>query len=152
MKIYTLKSKIILPVSMETCWNYFSDPKNLQKITPPDMHFNITSEPSDKMYPGQIITYRIKIFPMISVSWVTEITHVKDHEYFVDEQRFGPYKFWHHRHSFRETESGIEMTDLVHYAVPFGIIGRLAHKLIIKKKLKNIFDFRTARLKAEFRQ
>ncbi|MGE5497318.1 MAG: SRPBCC family protein [Syntrophothermus sp.] len=152
MKIYTLISKMILPVSMETCWNYFSDPKNLQEITPPDMHFKIISEPSGKMYPGQIIPYRIKIFPMISVSWVTEITHVKDYEYFVDEQRFGPYKFWHHRHSFKETGSGIEMTDLVHYAIPFGIIGRLAHKLIIKKKLKNIFDFRTAKLKAEFHQ
>ena len=150
MKIYKLEAKQILPVTKSECWKFFSDPKNLQNITPPEMNFEIKSDLPAKVYAGQIIVYRIKLFPGIKVSWVTEIAQVIEEEFFIDEQRFGPYKFWHHQHRFIETTEGIEVHDLVHYAVPFGIIGRLIHKLFIKGKLDNIFAFRKTILKEIF--
>ena len=93
MKIYKLETKQILPVTKSECWKFFSDPKNLQAITPPDMDFEIKSDLPEKVYPGQIIIYRIKLFPGIKVLWITEITQVIEEEFFIDEQRFGPYKF-----------------------------------------------------------
>lgn len=148
MKVYKLEQKQILPISKARCWEFFSDPGNLQVMTPPELDFKIRSELPGRMYEGQIIIYRIKIFPLIYVTWVTEITHVRDYEFFIDEQRFGPYKFWHHEHIFREVNEGIEMTDRVHYAIPFGPIGRLMNTLVIKRRLKNIFSFRREFLKA----
>lgn len=150
MKTYTLEKKQFLPIDKETCWNFFSDPSNLQKITPPDMDFEIISGADKKMYAGQIIVYRIKLFPGIKAGWVTEITHVQTGEYFVDEQRFGPYKFWHHKHFFNETAGGMEINDIVHYALPFGIFGRLAHLFFVRKKLENIFNFRAHYLENYF--
>ncbi|MGE5431589.1 MAG: SRPBCC family protein [Syntrophomonadaceae bacterium] len=147
MKVYRLESKQVLPIGKNECWKFFSDPGNLQKMTPPELDFKIQTELSEKMYPGQIIIYRIKIFPLIYVTWVTEITHVTDYEFFIDEQRFGPYKFWHHQHIFREVSQGIEMTDRVHYAIPFGLMGRIMNSLVIKKKLNKIFSFRREFLK-----
>lgn len=150
MKIYTLEAKQFLPITKSDCWNFFSDPRNLQRITPPDMNFEIKSDLPPKVYPGQIIIYRIKLFPGIKVSWVTEITQVVEEEFFIDEQRFGPYKFWHHQHRFMETSNGMEICDLVHYAVPFGIIGKVMHRLFIKPKLNNIFKFRRETLGLKF--
>lgn len=107
------------------------------------MGFKITSDPGDgKMYPGQIISYVVSPVLGIPMSWATEITHVLDKSYFVDEQRFGPYRFWHHQHWFREVEGGIEMTDIVNYGLPLGFIGRLANTLFVKSKLMEIFDYR----------
>lgn len=103
------------------------------------MDFEIKSELPPAIYPGQIIIYMIKLFPGIKISWVTEITQANEEKYFIDEQRFGPYKFWHHQHIFTEVSNGVSVQDIVHYAVPFGIIGRFAHFAFIKQKLaKNI--------------
>jgi len=132
-----------MPVSLEDAWSFFSSPANLKKITPPYMGFHITSDLGDgNMYPGQIITYIVTPVLGIPMSWATEITHVVDNRYFVDEQRFGPYAFWHHQHWFTEKDGGVEMTDIVHYALPFDPLGRLVHKPLVRKKLEEFFDYR----------
>lgn len=144
MNFYSIKRTHLLPISITEAWDFFSSPKNLQKITPPDMGFIITSDKTDaeKMYAGQIITYIIKPMLGIPVKWMTEITHVKEGEYFIDEQRFGPYKLWHHRHSFKQTPNGVEMTDVVNYVLPFGFIGSIAHALFVRKRVEYIFEYR----------
>ncbi len=143
MKIYTLKKDQFLPISLDQAWDFFSSPVNLKKITPEYMGFKITSEFGDgKMYPGQIISYVVTPVLGIPMSWTTEITHVLDKKYFVDEQRFGPYSFWHHQHWFREVEGGVEMTDIVNYGLPLGFLGRMANALFVKSKLQEIFDYR----------
>jgi len=148
--VYTLSAKQTLKISMEEAWDFFSSPKNLAKITPVEMGFDITSAEPEKMYAGQIITYKIKIFPFVPSNWVTEITHIENHSYFIDEQRFGPYRMWNHEHHFLETKNGIKMLDRVMYKLPFGLIGKLAHSLFIKKKLEHIFCFRAKILEKLF--
>jgi ligand-binding SRPBCC domain-containing protein len=150
MKIYTLKTKQIIPVSLDEAWDFFSSPKNLKTITPPYMGFDITNDVAEKMYAGQIITYTVRPLFNIPMTWVTEITHVKDKEFFVDEQRFGPYALWHHKHFFKAIDKGVEMTDQVDYALPLGILGQLAHPIIVKNKLKEIFDFRYKKVEELF--
>ena len=150
MKIYKLESKQILRITKNECWDFFSNPKNLQEITPPDMDFEIKSDLPERVYPGQIIVYRIKLLPGIKISWVTEIKNVKEKEFFIDEQRIGPYKFWHHQHKFAEIENGIEIQDIVHYSLPLGIIGQTMHRLFIKQKLNNIFQYRRNILEEKF--
>ena len=152
MNFYSIKRTQHLPVSVEEAWEFFSSPNNLQKITPPDMSFMITSDKKDgeRMYAGQIITYIIKPMFGIPVKWMTEITHVKEGEYFIDEQRCGPYKLWHHRHSFQKTATGVEMYDEVNYVLPMGIIGSIAHRLFIRKRIEYIFDYRREILKSMF--
>ncbi len=140
--IYTLKTKQLLNTDLETAWEFFSSPKNLVKITPKHMAFEITSGETKAMYPGQIITYKVSPFPGIRANWVTEITHVKDREFFVDEQRFGPYSMWHHEHIFEETKEGLIMWDKVSYKLPLGVLGRMVHPLIVKNKLTQIFTYR----------
>jgi ligand-binding SRPBCC domain-containing protein len=144
VKIYPLKSETFLPTTLDKAWDFFSSPLNLEKITPPDMNFVVTSdyEQGSKVYPGMIITYKVSPLLGIKMNWMTEITHVKAKEYFVDEQRFGPYALWHHQHHFKEVDGGVQMTDLVHYAIPYGFIGRLANTLIVKNKLKKVFAYR----------
>lgn len=151
MKIYRIVHKQILHFTKADCWNFFSDPKNLQRITPPDMDFEIKSELPASIYPGQIIIYQIKLLPYIKINWVTEITHVVEGNYFVDEQRFGPYKFWHHQHLFNEVENGMEVQDIVNYAIPFGILGRLINSLFIKSRLDKIFQYRKDYLESSFK-
>jgi ligand-binding SRPBCC domain-containing protein len=151
MQVYKLEYSQVLPINRTECWKFFSDPQNLQKITPPEMNFEIKSELSHEIYPGQVIIYRIKLFPGIKINWVTEITHVKEENYFVDEQRFGPYKFWHHQHLFKETGEGMEIKDIVHYSIPLGIIGRIMNNLFINNKLENIFKFRKEYLSNRFK-
>ena len=114
-----------LPISVPEAWSFFSDPRNLPRITPPSLGLEVTSDLPGKMYPGMIVTYRVRPIPGVPVDWVTEITHVREPSLFVDEQRFGPYRFWHHEHHFREVEGGVEMVDLVLYALPLGGIGRV---------------------------
>jgi ligand-binding SRPBCC domain-containing protein len=150
MKIYRLEQRQILPITKTECWKFFSDPRNLQNITPPDMDFVIKSDLPGTMHAGQIIIYGIKILPGVILTWVTEITHVVENNFFVDEQRFGPYKFWHHQHSFNETENGMEVQDIVHYAIPFGILGRLVNSLFIRTRLNKIFQYRKDYLKTLF--
>ncbi len=143
MKIYRLERNTLLHTDLDTAWKYFSAPSNLNEITPNDMEFTILSPDAHKpMYQGMVIEYRIQPFPLVSFRWLTEITHCSDKKFFVDEQRFGPYSFWHHQHHFEETPQGLMMTDIVHYALPLGPLGQLAHALFVKKKLKHIFDYR----------
>lgn len=141
--VYTLKTQQTLPISLEKAWDFFSSPGNLAKITPAKMGFIITSGKQEQMFAGQIITYKIGIFPGIKSNWVTEITQVKEKAYFIDEQRFGPYKMWHHEHHFEPTDKGVLMTDRVTFKIPFGIFGRFAYLAFIERKLNQIFNFRT---------
>jgi ligand-binding SRPBCC domain-containing protein len=151
VKIYNLQRKQILPISLEEAWSFFSSPKNLRKITPDNMGFDIRyMSGGNNTYPGQIIIYKIKILGGLRVSWVTEITHVQDKNYFVDEQRFGPYALWHHQHHFKTTDEGLEMTDEVNYAIPFGFVGRLAHWLFVERQVNAIFDHRYKVLETYF--
>jgi ligand-binding SRPBCC domain-containing protein len=143
LKIYTLKKEQFLPITLEKAWDFFSSPVNLKKITPDYMGFQITSDLGDgKMYPGQIITYVVTPVLGIPISWATEITHVVDKKYFVDEQRFGPYSFWHHQHWFEAVEGGVKMVDIVNYALPLGFLGRMANTFFVKAKLNEIFGYR----------
>ncbi|NWF89147.1 MAG: SRPBCC family protein [Ignavibacteriaceae bacterium] len=150
MKIYQFKTSQFLPITIEKAWEFFSNPNNLPKITPPWLNFKVTSQPQNKMYAGMIITYLVRPMLNIPTTWVTEITHVNAPHYFVDEQRFGPYKFWHHQHIFREANNGIEMEDIVSYAVPFGLAGWLLNKILIEKKIIEIFSFRSKALEKIF--
>lgn len=150
MTIHTLEQEQRLPISLDAAWEFFSSPRNLDEITPGDLGFKIVSLPGEKMYEGQIITYKVKIAPMLWVPWVTEIKCVDEGRSFVDEQRFGPYKFWHHRHTFEEIPGGVLMRDLVHYGLGFGPIGAIAHAVFVGAKLKSIFDFRKNELAGKF--
>ena len=146
MKIYELKTVQNLPIGINEAWEFFSNPNNLSVITPEWLNFKVTSKLPDKMYAGMIISY--KVHPVLGIpnTWVTEITHVKEPFYFVDEQRFGPYKLWHHQHHFKETDNGVEMTDIVNYALPFDPISRPLNSLLVEKKVKDIFKFREKKL------
>jgi ligand-binding SRPBCC domain-containing protein len=142
-KVYSIKTVQVLKISLDEAWAFFSSPKNLQKITPQKLGFQIISKHhGEKMYPGQIIEYKVSPILGIPLYWMTEITHVEERKYFVDEQRFGPYQLWHHQHHFKETAEGVEMTDIVHYKLPLGILGDIANVLMVKKQLKEIFDYR----------
>jgi ligand-binding SRPBCC domain-containing protein len=142
-KVYSIKTVQVLKMSMEEAWDFFSSPKNLEKITPSHLGFKIISKHhGDKMYAGQIIEYIVKPIMGIPIYWMTEITQVSEKKYFIDEQRFGPYSLWHHQHHFKQTAEGVEMTDIVHYKLPLGILGDIAHFLFVKKQLKGIFDHR----------
>ena len=150
MKIYTLHKKQNLPISVDEAWDFLSDPRNLKTITPDYMGFHILSGADRPMFPGQIIQYIVTPVLGIKTKWVTEITHVKDKEYFVDEQRFGPYALWHHKHFIKPIEGGIEMEDIIDYKVPMGILGQMVHPILVKPKLEEIFNYRTTKLEALF--
>ena len=148
---YSLRAVQKLPVSIETAWDYFSDPSNLQSITPPAMGFKVISHHhGERMYPGQIIEYKIKPLLGISLYWMTEITHVDPLRLFVDEQRRGPYRLWHHQHQFKSIEGGTEMTDIVHYQLPFWLLGKIAQVLTVKKQLRQIFQYRYTKIEELF--
>ena len=148
--IYTLTSEQKLPISLEKAWEFFTLPTNLDRITPKEMQFEITNNPSAKTYLGQIITYKIGILPFIKSNWITEITHFEspnknDHKssFFVDEQRFGPYAMWHHEHHFQKiSDREVLMTDIVNFKLPFGILGDLMTGNYVRNKVKFIFESR----------
>lgn len=141
--IYTLTSVQILPISMDEAWDFFSKPTNLDRITPKEMKFEITNNPPDTTYLGQIITYKIGILPLVKSNWVTEITHFVDRKFFVDEQRFGPYAMWHHEHHFEELPDGtVKMTDIVNYKLPMGWLGNLLASGFVKAKVRGVFESR----------
>ena len=142
MKLYQIKWKQILPMTLDESWDFFSDPRNLPKITPPSLNLKITSDLPEKMYQGMIITYKVHPFLGIPSIWVTEITQVKDKRFFIDEQRLGPYKFWHHQHHFKEIDEGIEMTDIVNYALPLDPLSRPLNSLLVGTKVEKIFEYR----------
>ena len=146
MKIYRFTKSQLLPITIDKAWAFLSDAKNLKKITPDYMGFNIIEKEDTKMYAGQIIQYIVTPILGIPTKWVTEITQVKDKSYFVDEQRFGPYSLWHHKHFIKEVDGGVEMLDIIDYKIPFGLIGRIANPILVKPKLNEIFDYRKQKL------
>lgn len=151
MAFYQLTRIQKIASNKQELWDFISTPGNLSKITPPHMGFEIMSGGGlEKMYPGMIITYKVSPLLKIKLKWVTEITHVTDGRYFVDEQRIGPYKMWHHQHLLEEIEGGVQMTDIVTYQPPYGFLGAIANALFIRKQLRTIFDFRNNALEKRF--
>ena len=151
MKIYHLKRKQILPISIDEAWDFFSSPANLSKITPTEMNFNVLYiSGGEKTYAGQIIHYKLKVLSFFKIRWTTEITHVQRPDYFVDNQLFGPYSLWHHQHHFKSIAEGVEMTDELNYAVPLGLFGRFVNWLFVAREVNAIFDYRFIILKKYF--
>jgi ligand-binding SRPBCC domain-containing protein len=144
MKIFELYTEQIVDTDLKNAWDFFSTPLNLSKITPVKMHFEVLSkDAAEKIYAGKLIEYNVRPILNIKMHWLTEITQVKENEYFIDEQRFGPYAFWHHKHFFKPIHNGVLLIDHLHYALPFGILGRIVNALFIQKKVKAIFEYRT---------
>ncbi|MEZ5199586.1 MAG: SRPBCC family protein [Bacteroidales bacterium] len=151
MGFYQFRRELKINASLEDVWDFISSPKNLKEITPDYMGFDITSKGlPEKMYPGMIISYQVKPLLGIKTTWVTEITQVKDKAYFVDEQRVGPYSVWHHEHFIEAIPNGVLMKDIVSYKPPMGILGSIANALIIKKKLREIFEYRSRAIENKY--
>lgn len=140
----------ILPITLAEAWDYFATPHNLNEITPDNMTFEIQSDVPERMYEGMFIEYRIRPVLNVPLKWITEITHVKEQEFFVDEQRVGPYKIWHHEHHFKAVEGGVLMTDILHYDIGKSVFGYLAGVLFVHNKVKSIFDYRFKKLENYF--
>ncbi len=153
MPLYQLIKEQKVPCSIDEIWDFISSPANLKEITPDYMGFDIMSEDlPDKMYPGMIIAYKVSPLLGIKTTWVTEITQVRDLEFFVDEQRVGPYSIWHHQHHISPIPGGVLMRDIVSYKPPLGILGAIANQLIIKGKLQEIFGYRIKAIEKRFGQ
>jgi ligand-binding SRPBCC domain-containing protein len=150
MKTYRLIRRQVLEADILAAWQFFSNPSNLHLITPPWLDFRITSPVSESVYAGLIITYRIRPLAGIAIPWVSEITHVDAPRFFVDEQRHGPFRFWHHQHRLQSVSKGVEKTDEVHYRLPGGLLGIFFHAVLIRRKLDEIFDYRKTALKKIF--
>ena len=143
MKVKRKEWQQFIPRPLDEVWQFFSRPENLNEVTPGDMSFEILSPITGiPMYEGMIIQYKISPFLGIKMDWVTEITHICEGEYFIDEQRFGPYALWHHQHHFQEQDGGVMMTDLLHYKVPYWIVGDIADALFVDRQIETIFSFR----------
>jgi ligand-binding SRPBCC domain-containing protein len=150
-KVYSLKSMQRIPIPLAQAWDFFSKPDNLKEITPSNLGFSIVSQHhGEQMYAGQIIEYKVRPVLGIPMYWMTEITHVQDQQFFVDEQRFGPYSLWHHQHHFKTVPGGVEMTDIVHYKLPLWFLGDIANSLFVKKQLQGIFDYRFKKVEELF--
>ncbi|MEI7627795.1 MAG: SRPBCC family protein [Bacteroidota bacterium] len=150
-KVYSIKTVQKMPISLEQAWEFFSRPDNLKDITPSNLGFLVISKHHGEwMYAGQIIEYIVKPILGIPLYWMTEITQVVNKQYFIDEQRFGPYALWHHQHHFKAVEGGVEMTDIVHYKIPFWFLGDIAQALFVRNQVKNIFKFRFAATEKKF--
>jgi ligand-binding SRPBCC domain-containing protein len=142
MKLQRLESTALIQAPVDDVWEFFSNPQNLPVITPPWLGLELTSEQPPRMHPGLIITYKVRPIANIPLGWVTEITHVVEKQLFVDEQRSGPYKFWHHQHHFRPVDGGTEMRDIVHWALPAGPLGNLIAGRDVRRRVQGIFDYR----------
>jgi len=150
LKTYCIQRRQVLPVRLDAAWRFFADPANLRLITPPWLDFTITSAVPEVIYPGLILTYRIRPFGGLAVPWVSEITQMRAPNYFVDEQRSGPYRFWHHQHHLTAVKDGVAVEDIVHYRLPLGIVGVAAHRLWVQRRLDEIFRFRYHALARHF--
>lgn len=148
--IYKLEVSQTINASMNEVWNYFSNPHNLNELTPKNMNFEITSKVGNVTYQGQIITYSIQLVPLLKTNWVTEITHLENHKMFIDEQRFGPYAMWHHEHHFLEENGKVTMQDIISFKLPFGLLGRVLAAYFVKKRIKQIFDYRFLKINERF--
>ena len=150
--IHVLESSQIIRATIERAWDFFSDPRNLAKITPPELDFTILTALPARVHPGMMIEYRVRPLLGIPVRWLTEITHVESGKFFVDEQRIGPYRIWHHEHRFKELDGGrIEMTDRVTYVLPFSPLSDVIHPFLVKPQLAKIFAFREKAVSEIFR-
>lgn len=150
MRTYCLRTKQVLPITMEEAWSFFSNPNNLKDITPPELGMTIRTETDGRIYNGMIIEYDVTPLWNFSVKWLTEIKHINPPVMFVDEQRFGPYQFWYHQHFFKEVEGGVEVTDLVHYRIPFAFLSPLINRMVVEGKLAHIFGYRRDVLAQKF--
>jgi ligand-binding SRPBCC domain-containing protein len=151
MAVYSIKTIQKIPISLNDAWDFFSHPKNLAKMTPEKLNLKFVNELyGDEMYAGQVMEYKVKPILGIPMYWMTEITHVQPKQFFVDEQRFGPYRMWHHQHHFKEMPGGVEMTDLIHYKIPGWFLGDAANSLFVRNQLKNIFTFRFQKVEELF--
>ena len=152
MSFYQFKKKQVIRSTMDEIWDFISTPNNLKDITPKEMNFEILNEDlPKKMYPGMIVFYKVNPLKWFRTTWVTEITNIREKNYFIDEQRVGPYTMWHHQHIIEPTDEGVQMTDIVSYKLPFGFIGRIAHRLFIRAKIESIFEYRQDVLEAKFK-
>lgn len=150
--IYTYKSEQFLKTDIDTAWDFFSSPKNLARITPPEMAFKIHTQLDNReVYEGMIIDYTVKPLLGIPLRWQTEICQVNKPHMFMDRQLKGPYTLWEHTHKFIEKENGILIQDEVRYQLPLGILGVIAHSFVVKEKIKNIFKFREKTLNELFK-
>ncbi len=165
MSVHSFQKIQCIPANLDTVWSFFVDPAKLPSITPPYMKFKILSPGrspvrgdgiyagdvhADRIYAGQVIEYRLRPLPWLWVYWMTEITQVQSGQYFVDGQRRGPYSLWHHQHHFRKIDGGVEMTDIVHYEVPFGFIGGWVNSLFVRRRLEDLFRYRYERVEEIF--
>ena len=150
MKAHLIDKIQRLPITLEEAWDFFSSPKNLAEITPDHLGFKILSGADTDMYPGQIIEYTVKPILGIPMYWMTEIKNVAYQSFFIDEQRYGPYTLWHHKHFFKEIEGGVEMRDIVHYKIPLGLLGRIVNWLFVQRQLQQIFNYRFQILEKKF--
>lgn len=148
--MYCLRQKQTLPISRSVLWNFVSSPENLNRITPPEMGFQIIGEASKQIASGDFIEYRVKVPVLGRISWLTEIKYVENGFSFVDEQRVGPYKLWIHHHRLLEVEGGTSMTDEIRYVLPFGYLGKFSHGLFVRRNLESIFRFRRQALEEIF--
>lgn len=151
MATYSFEKEQKISANMKEIWDFISSPLNLSRITPEYMGFDILTENlPEKIYPGMIITYHVRPLAGIRMKWVTEITHVREGEYFVDEQRQGPYSMWHHQHHLIQIDGGVLMRDIVTYRPPLGFLGSIANRLLIRRQLEGIFNYRTRRMEELF--
>ncbi len=151
MALHQLHFQQNLPATLEEAWDFFSSPRNLKTITPPEMGFDIThGGENEKIHAGMIIAYTVRPLAGIPLEWVTEITHVRDKEFFIDDQRIGPYALWNHKHTFAETANGVLMEDVIHYRLPLGLIGDWINALLVRKKIHHIFDYRREKIEIIF--
>jgi ligand-binding SRPBCC domain-containing protein len=143
MAFYQLHTKQLIRAPLDKVWDFISNPRNLKVITPEHMGFDITSrELPEKMYPGMIIRYTVKPLLGIKMVWVSEITHIEEKRFFVDQQRVGPYSVWHHQHLIEQQGEAVMMSDIVSYSPPMGFLGSIANRLFIQKQLESIFTYR----------
>ena len=140
--MHSLHRSLVLPTSIEEAWEFFSNPSNLSRITPPNLRMEVRSNPQPEMYAGMFIVYTVRPILGVPLEWVSEITHVKRPHYFVDEQRLGPYRLWHHEHRFTPHTNGVEVEDIVQYVLPFGPLAEIIHPFLVRRKLDEIFDYR----------
>lgn len=141
-RLHRFECRQSLPLSLAAAWDFFSRPENLAKITPPDLGFEVTSVLPECMYAGMLVSYRVTPFGGFRVPWLTEITHVREPDFFVDEQRSGPYRLWHHEHHFRPVTGGVEMIDQVTYQLPFGRLGDFLAGKTVEGRVAAIFAYR----------
>ncbi|MGC8740693.1 MAG: SRPBCC family protein [Candidatus Sumerlaeaceae bacterium] len=149
-RLFRFEQQQLIPTSLERAWEFFCNPANLKTITPPDMGFEILTPVPPVAEPGLIIVYKVRPLLGIPVQWITEITHVVPQQSFVDEQRFGPYRFWHHRHIFEPKDRGVLMSDIIHYALPIPVVATLVNNFVVRPRLNEIFSYRRQKIEEIF--